>query len=102
MPFEYMIAARLAIRGTFGEPFELQSFPFDAQDLKIAIASTATTKVQILVPHFRRSKFCVIATDVSSLPEWDLYPPFMKFELTDPSKSSRGLQYCNKKHEYLF
>ena len=97
MPFKYMIAARLAMRGTFGEPFELYSFPFDVQDLKLTIASTATTSVQILVPHFRRQKFCTIATDVSSLPEWELHEPFVRFDLSDPAKSARKLQYCTKR-----
>jgi len=93
MDYDYMISARYSIRATFGEPFELESFPFDVQDLKIIISSTATTGSQILVPHFRRKDFVKIAVNVSSLPEWDFRAPVAEFKISNPSTSDRGSAY---------
>jgi len=88
-----MISARLSIRGTFGEPFELEEFPYDVQDMKIILASTANAHTQILVPHFRRNEFVKIQMQVSSLPEWRFDRCLVEFILSKAEKSSRGHQY---------
>lgn len=93
MQQDYMISARLSIRGSFGEPFQLQEFPFDVQDMKIIIASTANAHTQILVPHFRRNEFVKIQMQVSSLPEWTFDQCLVEFVLSDPAQSSRGDRY---------
>lgn len=95
MPFDYILAARLAIRGTFGEPLELHDFPFDCQELSINIASSAAVSMQIMVPHFRRKNFVNISQDVSTFPEWTPHPPVVDLTVSDPSKSARGLQFSD-------
>lgn len=95
MEFDYMFAARLAIRGTFGEPLELQDFPFDCQELGITIASSAASSIQVMVPHFRRKKFVVISQEVSTFPEWYAHAPVCDMKLSDASNSARGLRFSN-------
>lgn len=92
---KYMIAARMAIRGTFAEPFELQNFPVDCQDLRIVITSTATSIRQVIVPHFRRNTFVTIQQDLTGLPEWTTHPPICDFILSDKAKSARGYQFSS-------
>lgn len=67
--WKYMIAGRLAVRETFAEPFEVQNFPVDCQDLRIVISSTATTKKQVLIPHYRRNTFVTVETEFTGLLE---------------------------------
>lgn len=95
MDFDYIFASRLAIRGTFGEPLELQDFPFDCQELAINIASSAASTIQVLVPHFRRKKFVVISQEVSTFPEWICHAPVCDMKLSDVSNSARGLRFSN-------
>lgn len=95
MPFDYMIAARLAIRGTFGEPLELHDFPFDCQELAVNIASSASVSQQILVPHFRRKNFVNINQDVSTFPEWTPHAPVVDLNVSDPGLSARGIQFSD-------
>jgi len=93
--WKYMIAARMAIRGTFAEPFELENFPVDCHDLRVVISSTATTRKQVIVPHFRRDMFVTIDQEYTGLPEWKRHPPICDFVLSDKSKSARENQFSS-------
>jgi len=93
--WKYMIAARMAMRGTFAEPFELENFPVDCQDLRIIIASTATSIKQVIVPHFRRDIFVTIDQEFTGLPEWTPHPPICDFVLSDKERSSRKYQFSS-------
>lgn len=90
-----MIAARMAMRGTFAEPFELENFPVDCQDLRIIIMSTATSNKQVIVPHFRRDTFVTIDQEFTGLPEWKRHPPICDFILSDEKKSARGYRFSS-------
>jgi len=93
--WKYMIAGRMAIRGTFAEPFELKNFPVDCQDLRVVISSTATTHKQVIVPHFRRDPFVTIDQEYTGLPEWTRHPPICDFVLSDKEKSARKYQFSS-------
>lgn len=93
--WKYMIAARMAMRGTFAEPFELENFPVDCQDLRIIIMSTATSNKQVIVPHFRRDTFVTIDQEFTGLPEWKRHPPICDFILSDEKKSARGYRFSS-------
>lgn len=92
---KYLIAARLAMRATFAEPFELENFPLDCQDLRITIVSTATCEQQKLIPHFRRNAFVTIEKEYTDLPAWNMHEPICDFSLSDKSKSARGYQFSS-------
>lgn len=92
---KYLIAARLEMRATFAEPFELENFPFDCQDLRLTLVSTATSDQQKLVPHFRRNAFITIEKEYTDLPSWKMHEPICDFSLSDKSKSARGYQFSS-------
>lgn len=93
MEVDCMLTATLNVRATFGEPFELERFPYDVQDLKIILSSTATSNTQILVPHFERNAFAKINMNVSSLPDWHFDRAVAEFDLSDPEESLWRLQF---------
>ena len=92
---KYLITARMAVRGTFAELLDLKNFPFDCQDLRVIVASTATSSKQILVPHFRRKTFVTVDQNFADLPEWNHHPPICDFVLSDKSRSARNYQFSS-------
>jgi len=93
MELQYLLSATLNVRAKFGEPFELENFPFDVQDLKIMFASCATAERQILVPHFEKNAFIKINMDVSCLPDWDFDRAVAEFDLSDPNTNLYKIQF---------
>jgi len=95
MELNYLLTATMNIRAKFGEPFELENFPFDVQDLKIIFESCATSERQILVPHFEKNAFVKINMDVSCLPDWEFDRAVAEFDLSDPTKNLYGIQFSS-------
>jgi len=95
MELQYLLTATLNIRAKFGEPFELENFPFDVQDLKIILESCATSERQVLVPHFEKNAFIKINMDVSCLPDWEFDRAVAEFDLSDPTSSLYNIQFSS-------
>jgi len=93
MELQYLLSATLNVRAKFGEPFELENFPFDVQDLKIILESCATAERQILVPHFEKNAFVKINMDVSCLPDWEFDRAVAEFDLSDPNANLYKIQF---------
>ena len=66
---------------TFAEELELQSFPFDCQDLSVIIKGNRLSKQQrfVFLPELRVSTFGSIDSRYSVLDEWDLSNALIEF-----------------------
>lgn len=66
------------VHAIFCEPFELQSFPFDCQDLCMNIEWQASEKIQLIWPT-PSAQFIHISTSDFVLTEWKFHPPICEF-----------------------
>lgn len=70
-----IVSINLKIKAILHESYELQSFPFDCQDLKIKLKWEESTKILNIIPNLIKNKFININTNKSSLNEWQMYKP---------------------------
>ncbi len=70
---------------TFAEKLELQSFPFDCQDLSCIIHERTTGGVRcVFLPELRWKNFGSIDPRYSVIDEWDLETATLEFGDADP------------------
>jgi len=86
------IRAKLECELTLAEELELQSFPFDCQDLSCTIHERTTNNVNcVFLPELRKEAFASIDPRYSVIDEWDLETAIIEFGSSEPGKS-RGTQ----------
>eukprot|EP01084_Bolivina_argentea_P242232 406429_1 len=76
------IRAKLECEMSFTESFELQSFPFDCQDLKCLIKETSLKSQGIecvFLPQLRRPRFSSLDPSISKIEYWDIAGYFVDF-----------------------
>ena len=80
------------IRSTFREYFELDSFPFDCQDLPIRmkLGGDAYRTDYRFLPDKSRKVFAKMDLSTCVSTEWTFHPTMYEFGFTDPSLSKRG------------
>eukprot|EP01083_Nonionella_stella_P179832 639562_1 len=81
---------------TFAEELELQSFPFDCQDLSCIIHERTTGGVRcVFLPELRKNNFASIDPRYSVIDEWDLDTAILEFgdaqAVTSRSQSSYAM-----------
>merc|ERR1711879_724891 len=77
-----------------GEELELQSFPFDCQDLSCIIEERTTTGTKcIFLPELRKPKFGSIDPRYSVIDEWDLETAVLEFGDTSNALSRSKSSY---------
>ena len=83
------------IRCTFREYYELDSFPFDCQDLPIImkLGGDANSKDYRFLPDKTRKVFAKIDLSTCVSTEWNFHPTMYEFGFTDASLSKRGITY---------
>ena len=80
---------------TFAEELELQSFPFDCQDLSCIIHERTTGGVRcIFLPELRKPNFGSIDPRYSVIDEWDLETAILEFGDADPYASRSKSSYA--------
>jgi len=85
-------------RCSFAENYELNNFPFDCQDLTIAIQSSDASKAK-LRPRFKRKDFASMETSGHNLHDWAIHPPVGSFTDKVADQVSRSGSY---KSEFVF
>eukprot|EP01083_Nonionella_stella_P108187 314364_1 len=89
------IRAKLECEMTFAEELELQSFPFDCQDLSCIIHERTTTGVKaIFLPELRKPQFGSIDPRYSVIDEWDLETAVLEFGDADSRASRASTTYA--------
>jgi len=89
------IRAKLECEMTFAEELELQSFPFDCQDLSCIIHERTTGGVRcIFLPELRKKNFGSIDPRYSVIDEWDLETAVLEFGDADPHASRSKSSYA--------
>eukprot|EP01083_Nonionella_stella_P313733 1127500_1 len=89
----WFIRTKLECDITFAEELELQSFPFDAQDLSCIIKGNFLNKQKyIFLPELRQPNFGSIDPRYSVLDEWDLVTALVEFA-DDESARAKGRSY---------
>eukprot|EP01084_Bolivina_argentea_P264359 447785_1 len=89
----YFIRTKLECDITFAEELELQSFPFDCQDLSCIIKGNFLNKQKyIFLPELRHCNFASIDPRYSVLDEWDLSTALIEFA-DDESGRTSGRAY---------
>ena len=84
------------VQGTFTEIFELQSFPFDCQDMTmmIKLVNKDGMKKYRFVPHPGSTPvFAKFQLSNSVTTEWTMHEPTLEFGFTDPSASRYRQSY---------
>jgi len=80
---------------TFAEELELQSFPFDCQDLSCIIHERTTGGVRcVFLPELRAPQFASIDPRYSVIDEWDLETAIIEFGDADPNASRASSSYA--------
>eukprot|EP00483_Globobulimina_turgida_P010902 UN10923 len=80
---------------TFAEELELQSFPFDCQDLSCIIHERTTGGVRcVFLPELRKPNFGSIDPRYSVIDEWDLETAILEFGDADPFASRSKSSYA--------
>mmetsp|Transcript_22890 Transcript_22890/g.36751 ORF Transcript_22890/g.36751 Transcript_22890/m.36751 type:complete len:449 (+) Transcript_22890:30-1376(+) len=72
------------VKGTFTESFELQSFPFDVQDLQISIKLMSDVSRAILTPtqiQFKGDYAGYVLLKYSPLGEYKVHTPILEYDL---------------------
>jgi len=89
------MGAKLECEMTFAEELELQSFPFDCQDLSCIIEERTTTGTQcVFLPELRKPKFGSIDPRYSVIDEWDLETAVLEFGDTSNALSRSKSSYA--------
>eukprot|EP00484_Ammonia_sp_Unknown_P001953 CAMPEP_0197022306 /NCGR_PEP_ID=MMETSP1384-20130603/3213_1 /TAXON_ID=29189 /ORGANISM="Ammonia sp." /LENGTH=642 /DNA_ID=CAMNT_0042450323 /DNA_START=41 /DNA_END=1969 /DNA_ORIENTATION=+ len=89
------IRAKLECEMTFAEELELQSFPFDCQDLSCVIHERTTGGVRcIFLPELRKPNFASVDPRYSVIDEWDLETAVIEFGDADPNASRSKSSYA--------
>jgi len=89
------IRAKLECEMTFAEELELQSFPFDCQDLSCIIQERTTSGVScVFLPELRKPKFGSIDPRYSVIDEWDLETAVLEFGDTNNALSRSKSSYA--------
>eukprot|EP01084_Bolivina_argentea_P293167 504176_1 len=89
------LRAKLECEMTFAEELELQSFPFDCQDLSCIIHERTTGGVKcIFLPELRKPNFASIDPRYSVIDEWDLETAVLEFGDADPHASRARTSYA--------
>ena len=89
------LRAKLECEMTFAEELELQSFPFDCQDLSCIIHERTTGGVRcIFLPELRKPNFGSIDPRYSVIDEWDLETAILEFGDADPHASRSKSSYA--------
>mmetsp|Transcript_51127 Transcript_51127/g.84869 ORF Transcript_51127/g.84869 Transcript_51127/m.84869 type:complete len:599 (-) Transcript_51127:91-1887(-) len=90
------IRCKLECDITFAEELELNSYPFDCQDLSVIIKGNyVNSKIKyVFLPELRAAKFASIDVRYSVLDEWELSTAFIEF-LMDKSGRMTGREYPN-------
>ena len=93
-------------RGVWAEVYELQSFPFDCQDLTMALQSADAAQAT-LHPRFKSSSFLSVDMENCALgTQWKLFPPIVwavvgKGGRSGQTRSNMVLQIkLQRKHRY--
>lgn len=84
----------MRLRCIFSETYELQSFPFDCQDLTFVFMSADATKAT-LHPRFKRDDFVSVDMENCQLPEWDFHKPVLTIE-TNTAHSRSGTKRLSR------
>jgi len=75
----YTILRETDIQGTFAEALELQSFPFDCQDLSMFMVWPEDKSHIRICPDWALSDFVQIKRQFMVLDDWELHPPVVEF-----------------------
>ena len=87
------IRTKLECDMTFAEELELQSFPFDCQDLSCIIKGNFLNKHQyVFLPELRQPRFASIDSRFSVIDEWDLATALIEFA-NDQSSRTKSVSY---------
>jgi len=87
------IRTKLECDMTFAEELELQSFPFDCQDLSCIIKGNFLNKHHyVFLPELRQPQFASIDSRFSVIDEWDLATALIEFA-NDQSSRTRTVSY---------
>jgi len=89
----YFIRAKLNIELLLSEELELQSFPFDCQDLSVVMREESKNVRIVFLPEMRKLTFASIDPRYSVITEWDMESARIEFGSSDPSKSRGGATY---------
>eukprot|EP01084_Bolivina_argentea_P293166 504175_1 len=88
------LRAKLECEMTFAEELELQSFPFDCQDLSCIIHERTTGGVKcIFLPELRKPNFASIDPRYSVIDEWDMESARIEFGSTNAGSSRSATTY---------
>merc|ERR1712228_568387 len=89
------LRAKLECEMTFAEELELQSFPFDCQDLSCIIHERTTGGVRcVFLPELRKKNFGSIDPRYSVIDELDLETAVLEFGDADPGTSRSKSSYA--------
>jgi len=89
------LRAKLECEMTFAEELELQSFPFDCQDLSCIIHERTTGGVRcVFLPELRKPSFASVDPRYSVIDEWDLETAIIEFGDADPGASRSKSSYA--------
>jgi len=73
--------------GTFMEKMELESFPFDLQDLTITLVCNVPTSIYTLVPDSREKEIGIMREKFLTMSEWSVETLSVEFTQTNASES---------------
>lgn len=90
------LRAKLECEMTFAEELELQSFPFDCQDLSCVIQERSISGGVrcVFLPELRKANFGSIDPRYSVIDEWDLETAILEFGDADPNASRSKSSYA--------
>mmetsp|Transcript_39528 Transcript_39528/g.63241 ORF Transcript_39528/g.63241 Transcript_39528/m.63241 type:complete len:600 (+) Transcript_39528:41-1840(+) len=87
------IRAKLECEMTFAEELELQSFPFDCQDLSVVMRENTRDINISFLPEMRKKGFGSIDPRYSVIDEWDLESARIEFGATNAGSSRSSTTY---------
>jgi len=89
----YFIRGKLEIELMLSEELELQSFPFDCQDLSVVMREETRDVRIVFVPEMRKLAFGSIDPRFSVICEWDMESARIEFGSSNPKSSRAGSKY---------
>eukprot|EP01083_Nonionella_stella_P108190 314369_1 len=89
----YFIRGKYDVEMLLSEELELQSFPFDCQDLSIIMRENTRSMNIAILPEMRKVTFGSIDPRYSVIDEWDMESARIEFGATNAGASRAGTSY---------
>jgi len=84
----------ITVSGEFNEPFELENFPMDVQDLQLSFTVVKNTEYIVFEPVPHNSMTGEVKLMNMNIADYEMFKPFWEFWLETYDRKDGSMQWC--------